>query len=178
MENNIFDKEYYVLSIDEKEALLQVKFYFYNVELPKYFKKPDLFYYDDCFFGSDKFKKFIEKENIFGINYHKIKLLTIRGIIENIYEIIFNNSLSALDKNNYIGDKMNKKRKFLSIEQFSLNMKFLENIPFNKRILFTLKENEDIILVHEELVKKLRQERVNGIKYIRVDKWYEPIFYK
>ena len=196
MKSNEFDKEYYVMDADKAPnhpklvwgasdcfLLIQpkaVEKYTINLPLQLEFSQPypklselaDILHIPNGFVVSEKVKRCIEKMNIYGTQFFPIDVKQYRAKkAEGYYFFRIWNRISAIDKNNYVGDKPNQYGTIYNLEKFSLDKTVMEKISLGKRLAFHLKESTTKRLIHQSVYDALMAENVTGGSFFRMDRW-------
>ena len=110
--------------------------------------------------------------NIYGLQMFPIEIKTPKEkIIEGYHVLHIWNEISAVDKNNYIGDEPNMYGNIRGLEAFSLDEKIINNTPLEKRLLFKLKESTSITLIHESIYNNIINFKPEGLSFYEVNKW-------
>ncbi|MDR2925701.1 MAG: hypothetical protein LBU76_07140 [Azoarcus sp.] len=198
---NDFDKEYYVMSVGGSnnhplldwgktdntdfpdiepmnELKLPLKIIFGQPYLKQY-EMSDFLMLGADYARSEKFKKLFERNKIYGVQFIPVEIESNKKeIITGHYYIHFWNRLRAIDEKNYEGGQPNGFGLIHDLERFSLNGDLLNGISLEKRLIFPLLEKPSLVIVHKSLCEIMEKEKINGVKYFRVDEWDEDSIFK
>jgi hypothetical protein len=159
--------------IDETTLTLPLQIVF-DEPYPKNYEMADFLMLGAQFANSEKFKNCFEKLNIYGVQFVPIEITSNKGdVISGHYAAHFWNKLSAIDKDNYVGDPLDMFETIPNLSKFSLDAKLLTNIPLEKRLVFGLTEDKTIIIVHQSVYEAIQAANLTGMRFFRVDDWDE-----
>ncbi|WP_096087843.1 imm11 family protein [Agaribacterium haliotis] len=68
-----------------------------------------------------------------------------------------------------------KNGKIFEFEKLILNEETLAEVDENKRLIFTLKEQSSVILIHQLIKNKIEELGTTGIRFYPVNEWYSDI---
>ena len=202
MKNNELDKEYYVMSVDgsnnhptlawgdmddtpflentpidisELELPLKAEF---DEPYPSEYIMPDFLMLSSEFACTENVKKLFE--NVYGIEFFSIETIKDNKgkIITGYYATHIWNKLPAIDKQNYIGGKVNRKGYISDLKKFSLDSELLNGIQLEKRLVFELSDSPATYIIHESLYKLIESQKLTGFSFFRVDDWDEDAMFR
>lgn len=92
-------------------------------------------------------------------------------LYENYFYLHIHNHLPVLDRERSVYTWIERRQRANPIEKFFLDMKLLEEIPLEERLIFKLKENSTFEIFHESIVEKILSTDPVGVKFMPVEKW-------
>ena len=203
MKNNELDQEYYLMVVDgadnhpllawgdfddtpflettpldvsELELPLKAEF---DEPFPKKYEMADLHMLSCEYACSEGFKKVFDENNIYGVEFFPLETITDNkgAVITGYYATHIWNTIRAIDMNNYIGPKPNRKGNIIGIRKFSLDVA-IQEIPLEKRLIFELGDSPVMYIVHQSLQEKLEKAGLKGFRFFRVDDWDEDAMFR
>ena len=203
MNHNKFDNEYYVMSVDGANnhpmlAWGQTKFspflkatpvdetilelplkIIFDQPYPTHYEMADLLMLASVFAGSEKLKQLFEKLKLYGVQFVPVEIGSNKGdIISGHYVLHIWNKLSAINKSNYDGKEPDMFGTIHGLKRFSLDEKLLDSIPAEKRLLFGLRENSTMYVIHETVCQAIQSECLTGIRFWKVSEWDDNAMFR
>jgi hypothetical protein len=134
---------------------------------------PDFLKLSSEFACTQNIKNVFEQNSVYGIEF-----FTVESIKDNKGKSISGyfathiwNKLAAIDKNNYIGSKPNRKGIITDLQKFSLDAELLQTLPLDKRLIFELSNSPCSFIVHQSLYDLLTAENLTGMRFWKVSEW-------
>ncbi|MBV7264491.1 hypothetical protein KCG43_20980 [Photobacterium sp. WH24] len=118
---------------------------------------------------SDKFRQVLAPFNLPGIDFYQTDIVNDDKTWSDYYFMHIWNHHQAIDKKRseisgtYVGGRF-------TLLKLSLDEEVLDQVPLEKRLVFTLKE-KPVFLFHQSVVAALRASDLSGLGFRRVDNW-------
>ncbi|MCG2839306.1 hypothetical protein L6J37_20960 [Photobacterium sp. WH77] len=118
---------------------------------------------------SEKFRQVLEPFHLPGVDFYQTNIVNGDKIWSEHYYMHIWNHHQAINKKRseilgtYVGDRF-------TLLKLSLDEKVLDQVPLEKRLVFTLEE-KPVFLFHESVVAALSAADLSGLGFRRVDSW-------
>jgi hypothetical protein len=92
-------------------------------------------------------------------------------LYKNLFYIHIYHQIEAMDKEESDYKESSSGSGVYFIDSFRLDENVLKNIPLEDRLIFTLKEDETIMLYHRSVVDAIMATNPEGVQFIKVEDW-------
>lgn len=164
------------VNADDYELPLQIPF---SEPYPNEYEMVDLHMLNSLFGASEQLKNLFETMNVHGVQFVPVEITSNKNdVIKGYHVLHIWNKLTAIDKSNYVGSEPNRFGNILSLQQFALDSGVLNTISLEERLIFGLKENSTIYLVHQILKDAIEKAGLKGMCFWKVSEWNDNTMFQ